>query len=187
MQSWCRIFRGMRTTLKQLTCVGLAATCLLVMAGCPGDKPKDDRESTKVPAAARFLPGGSDLNGNPTPSHPDQIAMSMVLAKRDEGREGVRAEYVDQWIAEPGWTGTVEKATQEDGHTYLWIRQSNSMVSGGFYWVVADVPRNAKGATMRSVVTYTGRIGEIQYISVGAVPELRIVVRNVTVHTVDGK
>jgi hypothetical protein len=91
------------------------------------------------------------------------------------------------WIPEPGWLGTVEKMEQKDFSTNVWFSYPASPIVGGNFWVAVEFPGNTREVRTTNNLTFTGRIEKIDIVQPTGAPEVRIVVRNAKILTVNGK
>jgi hypothetical protein len=137
------------------------------------------------PAAAPPPPPGPVFV--PIEVTPPDIIAGIVPIRRDEARQAAMDRYKDIWIAEPGWTGGVEKLHEEGGKTFLWMLQPASTIVGWSFWVVAVLPVNDRGVRQGDHVTFVGRLDGVQLFSAGPIEGYRIPVRDAWVLTVNGK
>lgn len=142
-------------------------------AGCDKLSPPDPAlEGTTPPAGANVVPTEVDHGA---------IISSVITVKGDEARRAAQDQWRNVWVAAGAWMCTVEQRKPLKGnHVNLGFRFSASPLIGGEYWIAADVPDGTE-AQVGEQVTIGGRIEEVQYITAGPVPSVRIVMRNVSV------
>ncbi len=113
------------------------------------------------------------------------IISSVVSVRGEEARREAQAQWKDMWVPAGAWLCTVEQRKPLKGdHINLGFRFSASAMIGGEYWIAADVPGGTE-AIVGEAVKIGGRIEEVQYITAGPVPSVKIVMRNVSVERVN--
>lgn len=147
------------------------ATPLLCLAACEvrGDLSAGATPPTP-PANAEFL----------DPAEGPREVMSGILHAKPAAREQAAAEYRDAWIKQPGWEGTVDQVTAEDGGYAVRMLYHEATIIGGGVWVVALVPGELPaGVERHAVVRYQGRIVDVQFNQGGVAA--RIILDGVTI------
>lgn len=149
---------------------------VLVTTACEEEEPP---LTTMPPAGAKFV--DAEIT-------PEAIVNNVLMTKGDEARRAAAASWANQWIASPGWEGSIEKLSEEHGRPVAWIKYSGNAMMGGSFLVGIDVV-DAGGRDMGRVrhIEYTGRIEKVEYGIAGPFPEFKIVIRNAKILKADGK
>lgn len=157
--------------MQELVSIGIVAI-FFGAAGCEQTESSDVTASTTPPADARYIEAEVT---------PEALAGWVWSHKGNDARREAAAEWSNFWIPEPGWFGTVDRVDELDSSTNVWFNYPAHALMGGSFWVAVEFPgmhplEPAQG------VTFSGRIEKIEYLTPSGVPELRIIVRNATLH-----
>jgi len=156
--------------------LGLIPILSLALARCEEAGPPP---SVTPPAGATLL--------NPEVT-PEMIVASVLSVKGEAAKKAAAAQWVDQWIVSPGWFGSIERLSEEQGRTVAWLKYSASAMIGGSFLVGVDVAEaGGRDLTNARQIEFTGRIEKIEYGMAGPILEFKIVVRNGRILKADGK
>lgn len=169
----------MRASARRTRKLAAGLCSLLLLVACDQGGAPAVGTLPAPPPGAKFLDPGIT---------PESVLAEVMSVRGVDNQREIADGFKDKWIPSPGWEGTIEKLANERGKTFMWFhRPAPTLIGGGSFLVAAELPVNDRDVQMRQVVTFTGRIDDVQVIMAGPIPEFRIIVRDARVLTVDGK
>jgi hypothetical protein len=155
----------------------LLSACGVMIGACEQSAPAGSTSSTP-PADAKYIEEGIEPVG---------VASSVWSQKGDDARKKAAEQWAGLWIPAPGWEGTVEKLEYTDGGTNVWFSYAAMPQMGGNFWVAAEFPGNTREIREAQSLEFTGRIEKVELLRPAGTLQVRIVVRNAKILTVNGK